>query len=215
MKKLLVLAVTLVFLPFYVSADIWSLFSKTPEECIIEEVKAGMSDKQSNQVISACYSKYTSNNDENHWEYLRKDCGFDEHYSDNNRLILIDGVFKKQVKSTLDNLSDISFRGDSLIFYNKNDFPIDAILVGYTDEKSCPANNLDYDYLRLCENITGTSRMKGVEAYSLGALKCKPVPDKAKKMGYCLAGFDYGTNPSFNLRGKGDLRFWKRQGLCQ
>lgn len=213
MKKLLL--ATLILFPFYVSADIWNLFSKTPEECILEEVKAGMSDKQSSQVISACYSKYTSSSDENHWDYLRENCGYAEHYWDNNRLLLRDGLFKKHVDSTLNNLSDRSFRGDSLIFYNKNDFRIDAVLVGYTVNKSCPSSNNDYDYLRLCENTSGSSRMPGIEAYSLGALKCKPVPNKAKKMGYCFAGYDYGTDIMFSAKGKEDLRFWKRQGLCK
>lgn len=115
------------------------------------------------------------------------------------------------IDSIAGQMSDLTERNwDSktrtISFQNKNSFGISGLRIGFTNSKSCSENIQDYRFTIWCGD-----RYSSVAARSYGSLSCGPVPDEAKKMGYCFLGL----TPTVRETPEFWIDFYEQNGLCK
>jgi hypothetical protein len=207
---------TLIFacLPGIAIGQWWNPFEpKDYNECIIKNMKHGMSEEAITTLKQACIRKYPTPEFK---ERIKKEdryrkCGIKMYDYSKYQLLSIDGKGSNKTRVLLENLKYVKYWSEvnTLSFNNMNQFGVSALLIGFTKSSQCYPDSSDYSYTTFCTMQGKTEN--GIPKGTFGYLQCEATPIAAKSMGYCVLGF----SPIYNRFDDSLLHFMEKNGYCK
>lgn len=215
--KTLTLFLFIFLLPMQAFSQWWNpLAPRDFNDCIIKNMKDGMSETAVLALQRACIDKYPQKESKN--KILEED-KINARYEkcpvkrfDRSHLIFsIDGRYDLKNQLFINNIKKFTYDGrtNSVDFQNMNDFGISALMLGFTKAKQCHQASKMYEYTVYCSHyLKGASN--GVASKSFGTLSCDSLPLEAKAMGRCIIGF----SPIYNQFDDSILDFLEKNRYC-
>lgn len=199
-------------------AQWWNpLEPKDSDECIIKNLKSGMSEETVRALQVSCWAKYPQKKDSGVVQSAAKE--LDARYK---KCGLTDDVHKTRVIFSLggsrgadktveiiSRLNTFKYEGvfNTASFQNINSFGISGIMIGFTNEKQCPRKTEEYRFSTYCLSANTDD---GVSASTYGSFKCGELPKEAKSMGFCPIGY----SPIYTRYDDSILKFLEKNKYC-
>lgn len=214
-KILFLLTLTSSLITNSANAQWWNpLGPKTYEDCLLQNMKEGMSDLSAKLVINACQNKFKTEEEkkeeikwQNEQQQLAeryKKCGLDK-YATKRPMFT-----NESTNPIINKLTQIKYdtKSNSISFQNSNNFGISAVALGFIKGKACPKKLDDYTFSTFCSRIDST---QGVSPSTYGTLACGTIPKEALSLGYCIFGF----SPTYNKFDDSLLEFYEKNDFCR
>jgi hypothetical protein len=186
-------------------------------DCIIKNLKQGMSENAVRALQYACIEKYPapkepslSKPENNQTELRYKKCRIDQDHYKLHTFIGIGDKHEHKTHLILDNLKNFKYdrQQNSVSFQNMNNFGLSGVLVGFTKAKQCHTDIKDFSFTAYCTGQRGTE--SGISSNSYGTLKCGSLPEDAKAMGFCKIGY----SPTYNKFDESLIIFLETNNYC-
>lgn len=213
LKELLVVSAIWALLSQNLYAQWWRSEPKDFNECILKNVKSGMSGDAVDAVKYACYAKFpqalggVEKADEKSKAKRYERCGLEGGWRDSLQYLTIESANPSRTTQVLGKIKEVGFQKVSgvLEFQNSNDFAIRGLMLGLTSSKSCH-NKLDlYQFTTYCRAVESV-----VSANSYGKLQCGSLPSRARALGVCVVGY----SPNYSYYGDDFLEFLESNKYC-
>jgi hypothetical protein len=194
----------------------WNPFEpKDFDECIIKNLKPGMSDEAVKALQYSCIKKYPPKSSdaeklvEKKLDERLKKCRLEKDHYKTHMFLAIGKIDSYKTSEIISKLKTFKYDGslDKVGFQNMNPFGISGVAIGFTNDKQCPQKAEDYRFSTYC---TDGFTERGVASNAYGFLSCGQLPKEAKAMGFCPIGY----SPMYNQFNESLLDFLEKNKYC-